>query len=564
MDMLLLIPVITFAPAIMSFLRKQESGKTNGFRVPSTLLRTGKHGMTGLALWKRCLCVLLAYTMLLNPAWVQQEAQAAINYGGLTRGNWGMINREIHYYYDDNGSCVKKIRAVKDTPDPDTVFLEKTVYVYNLANQLEQVKVTTNGIGWDVTAYKYNDDGIRVEKNVNGTVTTYLVDSYNHTGYAQVLEERTNDVLTKTYIIGDDVIGEVNNYGTLKYYLCDGQGSVRHHTNASGALISYYGSGQNCDTFAYDAYGNRVDPLKYTAGVTEGLFYCGEQYDAKAKMYYLRSRYYNPLTGLFNQMDSFAGSPQDPQSLHKYLYAHNNPVNGVDPSGQEFIGSIVNLINTISIRALLFWMDYGGIVLTVLTKAVYVTAGLYAASSLGLLLIEWGYLPQNLQNYIEAVKYYSGVGFVLSVVALGLLSTLPDPRVKPQPPQNTARLPQDKAVDGRPSPVPKATSRPVSDNPFINAEKNRDVERLYKQGAIQVRVDQRQSANLTGGNIVQKGLNRPDTQGIFTDQPARHIEYDTRLDALYTRAARIQANDPEALIILKWFDGNGNYTIVPW
>ena len=33
-------------------------------------------------------------------------------------------------------------------------------------------------------------------------------------------------------------------------------------------------------------------------------------------------------------MDSFAGSPQDPQSLHKYLYAHNNPVNNIDPSGR--------------------------------------------------------------------------------------------------------------------------------------------------------------------------------------------------------------------------------------
>ncbi len=297
----------------------------------------------GLNLWRRCLCLLLAYTMLLNPAWLQQEAQAAINYGSLTTGNWGVADREIHYYYDDNGSCVKKIVADKDVADPETNFINKTLYTYNLHNQLVEVRFTTNGTTWDVTAYKYNDEGIRVEKNVNGTVTTYLVDSYNHTGYAQVLEERTNDVLTKTYIIGDDVIGEVNNYGTLKYYLCDGQGSVRHHTNASGVLISYYGSGQNCNTFAYDAYGNRVDPLKYTAGVTEGLFYCGEQWDAKAKMYYLRSRYYNPLTGLFNQMDSFAGSPQDPQSLHKYLYCHANPVNAIDPSGMflTYIGQLI-------------------------------------------------------------------------------------------------------------------------------------------------------------------------------------------------------------------------------
>jgi len=67
----------------------------------------------------------------------------------------------------------------------------------------------------------------------------------------------------------------------LTYLLCDGQGSVRHHSDASGNLIAYGG----CDTFAYDAYGQQVDPLKDT--VNEGLFYAGEQWDNSAQMYYL-------------------------------------------------------------------------------------------------------------------------------------------------------------------------------------------------------------------------------------------------------------------------------------
>jgi uncharacterized membrane protein YeaQ/YmgE (transglycosylase-associated protein family) len=66
-------------------------------------------------------------------------------------------------------------------------------------------------------------------------------------------------------------------------------------------------------------------------------------------MYYLRARYYDPLNGRFNQIDPYAGSPQDPQSLHKYLYAHANPVNGIDPSGEEF--SLTGLTISMAIGA---------------------------------------------------------------------------------------------------------------------------------------------------------------------------------------------------------------------
>jgi hypothetical protein len=56
-------------------------------------------------------------------------------------------------------------------------------------------------------------------------------------------------------------------------------------------------------------------------------------------MQYLRARYYNPATGTFNRLDPFAGNMQDPQSLHKYLYVHGDPVGMVDPSGCR--GSLV-------------------------------------------------------------------------------------------------------------------------------------------------------------------------------------------------------------------------------
>lgn len=55
----------------------------------------------------------------------------------------------------------------------------------------------------------------------------------------------------------------------------------------------------------------------------------------------MRARYYNPLNGLFNRTDPYSGNKQDPQSLHKYLYCHNNPINGIDPTGQFSLTSMV-------------------------------------------------------------------------------------------------------------------------------------------------------------------------------------------------------------------------------
>jgi RHS repeat-associated protein len=54
--------------------------------------------------------------------------------------------------------------------------------------------------------------------------------------------------------------------------------------------------------------------------------YRGEQYDPDLNLYYLRARYFNPLTGRFLTRDPAAAQSADPRSLHKYLYAAGDPV----------------------------------------------------------------------------------------------------------------------------------------------------------------------------------------------------------------------------------------------
>lgn len=91
----------------------------------------------------------------------------------------------------------------------------------------------------------------------------------------------------------------------------------------------------------YDAYGV---PIGFTlANALTTLLYSGEMTDQLTGLQYLRARYYNPATGTFNRLDPFAGNLNDPQSLHKYLYTHGDPVNGIDPSGESFISGIATV-----------------------------------------------------------------------------------------------------------------------------------------------------------------------------------------------------------------------------
>jgi YD repeat-containing protein len=108
----------------------------------------------------------------------------------------------------------------------------------------------------------YDGDGNRVAKTVAGVTTTFLVDTLNLTGYAQVVGETfsgsssANRELTHTYVYGLALISQTRNYtvnsnsATQKiYYVYDGHGSVRVLTDPNGNIT---------DTYDYDAFGNLI------------------------------------------------------------------------------------------------------------------------------------------------------------------------------------------------------------------------------------------------------------------------------------------------------------------
>jgi RHS repeat-associated protein len=218
------------------------------------------------------------------------------------------------YVYDANGST---------TTDPNGT------YVYDSLGRMTQA--TVNGI---TTSYVYDGDGNKVSQTVsNGTTTNYLIDSNNLTDSAQVIDELQGGSVNRTYTYGISRIAEDQFNGStwnVSYYGYDGQGSVRLLMNSTGTIT---------DTYDYDAFGKLINQTHIGSATPNVYQFDGEQSDASSGFYNLRARWMNPGVGRFQTMDDYEGDQEDPLSLHKYVFASNNPENKSDPSGNDVADS---------------------------------------------------------------------------------------------------------------------------------------------------------------------------------------------------------------------------------
>ena len=189
-----------------------------------------------------------------------------------------------------------------------------TTLVWEKGRQLKQFGSNT---------YKYNNDGIRISKTVNGVEHKYVLDGTNI-----VKETWGSNVLTPLYDLDGTVCG-INYNGTAYYFYKNLQGDVVAITNDAGATVAKY---------SYDAWGKCVitnDTSGANIAIINPFRYRGYYYDAEVELYYLQSRYYNPEIGRFVNADSveYLGATESVLSFNIFPYCENGPVISSDKEG---------------------------------------------------------------------------------------------------------------------------------------------------------------------------------------------------------------------------------------
>ena len=189
--------------------------------------------------------------------------------------------------------------------------------------------------------FTYDVDGLRTSKTVHNVD---LEHKYYYVGNRLQYETISDSSALWYFYDADgnpsgirykDNSGTVNDY----YFVCNWRGDVIQIYNASGTLVGSY---------TYDAWGKVTENATSadTQNITETnpIRYRGYYYDTETRLYYLKSRYYDPAVKRFLNADSMTDGATKIHGTNLFIYVGNDPVNNSDDSGQ---GRIKNAIKWI-------------------------------------------------------------------------------------------------------------------------------------------------------------------------------------------------------------------------
>ncbi|MBF0569829.1 MAG: VCBS repeat-containing protein, partial [Candidatus Omnitrophica bacterium] len=200
-------------------------------------------------------------------------------------------------------------------------------YTYDSTNRLIKVEAVDAGTiaRYTVATYAYDGDGGRTQKTAyikSGTTTTTVT-----TNYVGDLYDETNGLKTNYIFLGSARAAAYDG-SRLRWFIGDHLGSTSVVLDEASAVT---------ERIDYTPWGEVKSCNKYGTGPEVAWFYfTGKHLDDESGLYFFGARYYNPKLGRFITPDTVVQSPYNPQTLNRYAYCNNNPVNLVDPTGHSW------------------------------------------------------------------------------------------------------------------------------------------------------------------------------------------------------------------------------------
>ena len=239
------------------------------------------------------------------------------------------VKQFISYNYDatwkDLLTFYKDGRIYYDSIGNPTQYYNSASFEWAKGRQLQRVQLADG----TYLSFRYNDEGVRTRKTVNGVETYFYLDGTN------ILAQKTgSDILWFNYDANGTRISITMPNGAVYYYAYNAQGDVigLYSVNQYGYFVPqvYY---------TYDAWGKVLSitgNMADTLGQQNPFRYRGYYYDSETQFYYLNSRYYDPEVGRFinaDVVDVVDGSNSNILENNLFIYCFNNPVNMTDDSG---------------------------------------------------------------------------------------------------------------------------------------------------------------------------------------------------------------------------------------
>ncbi|MED1854846.1 RHS repeat-associated core domain-containing protein, partial [Brevibacillus borstelensis] len=220
---------------------------------------------------------------------------------------------ENRYSYNGRGSRMTFEGTLPAMPSTAT-------YTFDERNRLRGV---TNEKTGAKAEYTYYPDGLRATKTADGSETRYVYLN------GRVIEELDkNGQLKAQNIWGNELLSRKDVAANKRgYYLY----------NSHGDVVKVVGeNGEELNRYEYDTWGNLTAK---TEGMSNPFTYSGEILDGETGFYYLRARYYDPTVGRFISEDTYKGQVDNPLTLNRYTYVHNNPLVNIDPTGNYCVSA---------------------------------------------------------------------------------------------------------------------------------------------------------------------------------------------------------------------------------